>query len=197
MKLSRICVAVLMLCVALVGIKVKAAEEPAVKPVTADVGIHFIVSPGYSSFLDDYYEDYDLSGGYGWLGLQVGMPIRVGNYVEIRPNLSGVFNMVTVQGGSKDEDYANYIIIPAVSAKALMPGKSVRFFIGCEANYNIPSTTSDEVDVSAGGIGGGVFAGVEFQSHGRVELGYEYLPVETSIGDYDFGGVMLRAGYIF
>jgi hypothetical protein len=55
-----------------------------------------------------------------------------------------------------------------------------------------------------------VFLGVEIQKHGRVELGYEYLPVKMPEivypdyytgakmkDEYDFGGVMIRAGYIF
>jgi hypothetical protein len=181
----------------LVGRQTQAAEDQDGSPVSGDISAHFIFSPGLKSFLDDLYDDYDLTGGGGWFGLQGGVPIRVGHYVEIKPSLSGVFNAISVMGGRQDEDYLNFMVIPAVAAKVLTPGQTIRFFVGCEGNYNIPSTTSDEVDFSSDGFGGALFLGLEIQRNGHIELGYEYLPVMTDIGDYDFGGVMLRGGYTF
>ena len=174
------------------------------KPVSGEIDLHVIVvSPGWIKFKDDFYSDYSLSAtGSGWAGLRLGVPIRLGPFVELKPTLSGLFNVMIVSGGSLDETYVNVNVIPALSAKFLFPTGKVRPYLGAEANFNIPHTTSDNFDLSTGGPGGGVFAGVSLWDHAELELGYEYVPVKVKVDrgggkTYDFGGLMIRLGYMF
>jgi len=184
------------------------------KPVSFEIGLDYIGSPGLQDFVDDAYSDFsETSDLSGWLGLRAAARFNIGDYVAICPGVSAVFHGISVEviGGTdpREEDYAMYLIVPNVVGKAsVFRGDAVSIFLGGELNYNIADGGSDVFGFEGGGVGFGAFAGINLLDHAEVQLGYEYLPVDVSqdmplrtggrlAEDYDFGGVQFSLKYVF
>lgn len=170
-------------------------------PVGFDVGIGYVLSPGYNDTVNDAYADEDVSGGYGWLDFHAGLPIKVADQFSIRPGLDLLLNGVS----SPDDDegtYINTIIIPAVKGRFNFT-TDASFFVEGGLNYGIPNSGGDRMEFSSGGVGFSLGAGYEFDFDLSLSLSYLYVPVETEVfGEFDlgkenFGGFSILAAYEF
>jgi hypothetical protein len=164
-------------------------------------GAGLIISPDYNDFLDEAYADYDLAGGFGWGQIYVGAVYRLQDNLVVSPTVALMANIVSATGGSMDEDYINYIILPAVAARFAFED-APSLYVGGELNYNIPNTTSDEIEFSSGGLGYGALIGFTFGGGFCIEAGYLNIPMEGKsddvIADENLGGgYVVRGGIAF
>lgn len=172
-------------------------EANAVKP---ELGLGFVLSPGYRDTLDAAYSDADVSGGYGWLELYFGMRYTAFPQFELMPKIEVLANYVSSTGYG--DSFANAIIQPAVNARYLF-SEGDSFFVEGELSYNITYTGSDAFDVD-GGIGYAGFVGYRWEAGVGVSIGYSMLATDVTYGDWDqesgdenFGGVELRFSATF
>ena len=42
-----------------------------------DIGVHVVYSQDYNDAVKDAYPDYDISGGYGWVGPVIGLEFKL------------------------------------------------------------------------------------------------------------------------
>jgi hypothetical protein len=91
-----------------------------------------------------------------------GMGPRTGDeQIAVSPTVALMANIVSATGGPMDEDYINYIVLPAVTARFAV-ADAPSLYVGGELNYSIPNTTRDEIEFSFGGLGYGALIGFAF-----------------------------------
>lgn len=175
----------------------------------SEKGIHFeasfsiVISPKYADLLDDAYPDteyveYERSGGYGWIDVDLGARWIITDQLSLSPTVGVMFNYVDISG-YEDDTYTNTIIVPRIAARfQFVPNSSP--YIGVELNYNSPHTGSDRYDFESGGLGYGAFLGYTPDGKVIIEAGYLYIPVDIP-GYKDkeniAGGFLLRFGSAF
>jgi hypothetical protein len=168
-----------------------------------EVGGRFVISPDYTDVLDAAYPDADISGGYGWLGVDVGLRCRASQSVIITPRVGLLFNYVIMVNGG-DDDFFNSIIQPALSARYLFSGGSGPFIEG-EVTYSSVETGSDAFDVD-GGAGYGGFVGWNWDDRADLSLGYSDIPTDVTYThrsraeeteEVNFGGFEVRVRAAF
>lgn len=163
------------------------------------VGGGFIVSPGYSDFIDDAYKSPNsTSDGEGWLDLYVGVEIRPAKQFGVLLGCDMLINGVDVSGGGPlDENYANIIMVPSVYGQLYFT-ETRTFYINGGVTLPLPDTGSDKFEFKNNGLGLGANVGVEIADLLRIEGGYSYIPVTVKGDgssfkkDYDFGGLQIR-----
>jgi len=193
---------------------VPARQERTESPVKFLASFSIVISPDYRDMLDDAYPEADVTGGYGWLGIDLGAQFKVVDNLTISPTVGLLFNYVSVEYeyyygssyiGKETDDYLNYIVLPRIAARYKFISSPISPYIGAELNYNEPNTGSDRYELESGGLGYGVFIGFSPTENMILEAGYLYVPVEWNYKGYDFpsdknnigGGVLIRVGGAF
>ena len=153
-------------------------------------GFGFVISPDYNSTLKDNYDD--VSGGYGWLHLNLGYSFVLMPRLQITPNAGLLMNFV-----SGDDSFVNTIILPALAFRyAFTEYPSV--YIGAEVNYGNPNIGGNRIDADSDGVGFGGYLGYANDARLGLELGYLHIPVEVNKQDSEnFGGFVLRTLFTF
>ena len=186
-----ICVVFVMLALAVPN---SVFSENAVRP---ELGMRLVVSPGYRDTLDESYPDTEISGGYGWVGVHLGMRCRPAEQVVITPRIGFLFNYVMSVGGG--DSFANTIVQPALSGKLLFT-KGSSMYVEGEVSHNTINTGSDAFDVK-GGVGYAAFLGFQAESGFDIGVGYSVVSAEVTnrrgVEDKNFGGVVIRLSGAF
>ena len=186
--------AVLSVLVFGIGSNTASAED------TTDIDLMFGINicPDYNDLLDDAYPDAEISGGYGWLDLGIGLRWKAGDSLSVTPALGLLVNFVV-----GDESFMNSIILPRIIGRYQF-GATPSFYVGAEANYNIPNSGSDRFDFESGGIGFGGVMGYRFEGDWNLEAGYLHIPVDVTpegmsgtVREENMGGVLVRFGKTF
>lgn len=172
------------------------------------LGGEFVISPGYNDYTDEAYPGYDSVGGYGWIGLLLGLEYKVTPQISVIGSCDLWFNSVEVTGGALDESYLNVIVLPAIYAQYYFT-QSRSFYVNAGINLPLPSTGSDYYEFSGNGVGFGGNLGFAFgyNKNMRFEAGYVIVPVEaeatpsnpvlSGTEDYNFGGFQARFIFAF
>ncbi len=186
---------ILVIVLVVLGVTVNVFAENALRPA---LGMSFVISPDYRSVLKDSYPNRDISGGFGWLGLQVGLRYLPMAQFAITPRIGAMFNFVMFEGDDEDS-FFNSIIQPALSARYLFQEGSSLYIEG-EVSYNRVSTGSDHFDVD-GGVGYAGLIGYQVDDRLDFGIGYSVISTEvtnrTGVNDKNFGGVEIRFSAVF
>lgn len=157
-----------------------------------ELGMSLVISPDYTDTLKESYPNTDISGGYGWIGLHLGLRYRPTEQVVITPRIGLLFNYVMSVGGG--DSFANTIVQPALSGKLLFT-KGSSFYVEGEVSHNTVNTGSDAFDVE-GGVGYAAFLGYQWESGFDIGMGYSVISTEVTnrngVEDKNFGGVGIR-----
>ena len=181
--MSVVCVALLLTVPLVTG-----AEED---KIDITVGGGLVISPGYNDVLKDAYSHSSVSGGWGWLDMQLGVRFNATPNLSFCPSLDLLLNFV-----SGSDTYANTIILPSIAVRYMFQ-KAPSIYLTGEVNYGLPNTGGDRIDADAGGVGFGGAIGYALDTSMNFELGYVNIPVEIGTRDEDFGGVRLKVGASF
>ncbi len=149
-------------------------------------GVGLLIGPGCNDAIEDAYPNHVVSGGYGWLDLELGLRLNATDQFSVTPNIDFLVNFVF-----GDESFVNMVILPALSARYAL-GAAPSVYLQGEVNYGIPNTGGDQIETDPGGIGFGATAGYTMKSGVDIELGYLHLPVESNGEDKNFGGALIR-----
>jgi hypothetical protein len=165
-------------------------------PWGVHIGPEVLISPGYHSFVNDTYGD--TSGGYGWLGLRVGIPYKVSEKWDVGPQMAGYFNFVSVEQNGGTQTKVNFIGVPALAARYFpVQKRTFEWSLGGDIGTSLLSLNLPDREFNSGTVAGGVSTGLRFEKTVNVLFGYEYIPVKTSAKfgspttTYDFGGIRL------
>jgi hypothetical protein len=178
-------------CVVLVALAVPQAmgAEGRLKP---ELGMSLVISPDYNDTLKESYPNSSVSGGYGWLGLHLGLRYQVTEQFLLVPRIGLLFNYVASVGGG--DSFANTIVQPAIAGRLLFT-KGSSFYIEGEVSHNTVNTGSDNFDVD-GGVGYAGLLGYQWENGFDIGAGYSVISTDvsnrTGVEDKNFGGVELR-----
>jgi hypothetical protein len=208
---KKICmVTAILLALASPSSKVMADE----KKVAFDFTGGLVISSGYGDLIKEVYGVDGIDGGLGWGVLGAGLKFNLNKQLSITPGADFLMNFTSVSTyfyydghlfNSSESSYVNLIILPKVTAH-LQFSPEASPFIEAELNDNIPSTGGDVYDFKSGGLGYGASIGYQFKSGMRIQAGYQYIPVDTSIiyfgdsrpiGSKNLGGFGLKIGGSF
>lgn len=161
------------------------------------VELGLMISPGYSSYMEDVYGD--ISGGYGWFNVGGNLKIDVNDHFAIVPAVDAYLNFIDY---GYDTD-VNSMVVPALNLRYSFK-KEGSFFVEAGPNLSIANGGGNKSEFDGGGIGGGGMVGYSFKPGVEVVLGYNYISVDAASrlsawsGEAEnFGGPFLRCGYKF
>lgn len=163
-------------------------EENVFKP---EFGLNFVISSDYHDTLEETYDS--VTGGYGWMGLQLGLRCKMAEQVQIIPRIGLLFNYVTSVGAGED-NFFNTIVQPALGARLLFT-KGSSFYIEGEVSYNNIDMGSDHIDADDGSGYAGI---IGYQSEEGFDFGVGYSVISTDvttkegIDEKNFGGFEIR-----
>ncbi len=181
-------ICVLLLLVAL-GVPRTTYAERVLKP---ELGISLVISPDYHDTIEESYPNSSVSGGYGWLGLQLGLRYQAAEQFLLMPRIGLLFNYVSLVGGG--DSFANTIVQPALAGRLLFT-KGSSFYVEGELSHNSVSTGSDNFDVD-GGVGYAGLLGYQWEKGFDIGLGYSVIATDVTnrngVDEKNFGGVQLR-----
>jgi hypothetical protein len=169
-----------------------------------DVGFGVIFSSTYKDALEEANPDWELSGGGGWVYVDLGFVTRVAPRLYVGPRVGMMATFIEYESVFAYSDLnskeATVIILPGVTVKYdLMPKVTTPFI---EADLSLVSASSDleAPELSSGGIAFGGTVGYTFSHRVEAGLTYRYVPVKVNDDETkNFGGIgfVLRAAFGF
>jgi len=178
-----------LLLLAAVAVPRGSYAESALRP---ELGMSLIISPDYHDTLEESYPNSSVSGGYGWLGLHLGLRYQATEQFLLMPRIGLLFNYVSSVGGG--DSFANTVVQPALAGRLLF-SEGASFYVEGEVSHNTVNTGSDAFDVD-GGIGYAGIVGYQWENKFDIGLGYSVISTDVSnrngLEDKNFGGVELR-----
>ena len=154
------------------------ASDPS--PVRLGADVIYLISPGYHQFLNDAFSG--VSGGYGWIGADVGLLIRMTDRFALQPKIEGYFNAVNVsQRGTSDTTNLNVMGVPALALKTYLYQNGA-MELGLNAQIGVPmiSTELPGVTMKRDGLGYAFSGSMRLKKSVDIQLGYSYYPIRVT-----------------
>jgi hypothetical protein len=172
------------------------AKTRTIKNNYFDVGIGVNFGSAYKDALTEDHADWDISGGGGWVYVDVGFVTKVAPRAYLGPRVGMLATFIEYQSifaySDLNSKQATIVILPGVTGKYDLTPKVSTPFI--EADLSLVSTTSDlELPkLSSGGLAFGGTVGYSFSHKIEVAIAYRYVPVKVNDDETkNFGGVGL------
>jgi hypothetical protein len=175
--------------------------------------LSYMNSSGFHRFLTDAYSD--VSGGYGWVGVDAGLWIRLNEHLKVQPKITGYFNSIDEQDyyGNRQGTADSSMVIPGLALKSVLytsPSGSIE--LGLNGDVGVPSFNTDLPGVSFKRDGPelGFSGSLRLRKSVDIQIGYTYIPVKVTpdpysflrshlseTEKYNFGGIFVSIGYYF
>lgn len=156
------------------------------------IGGGLVLSPDYSDRIDELYPNYETTGGFGWIKLDLDILYGVTDQVDLNTRLSFAANFVHVDEGPQEESYFNTIFLPGIGIRYHLNSA----YVYALANFPLPSTGSDFIEFENDGAGFEIGIGSSIGKKSYIEAAYLDAPFKMNDEKGNFGGgVALSIGF--
>jgi hypothetical protein len=187
-----------LLCLCVAGLlafsPITSAQEAPAKKSYIDVGAGIIFGSNYRDALKENNPDWTLSGGSGWVYVDVGFLTKVGDrlYIGPRVGLAALFieyESVFHYSGVNSKK-VTFVVLPGVTAKFDLTPKMSTPFVAGDLSLVSASSDIDEPKLGSGGIAMGGTVGYSINHRIEFALTYRYIPVKMNDDKTsNFGGI--------
>jgi hypothetical protein len=170
-----------------------------------DLGFGVVFGSAYKDALEKDHPDWDISGGAGWVYVDLGFVTKVAPRVYLGPRIGMLATFVNFGNSyglpsSLDSKQATIIILPGVTAKYDLSPKLSTPFVAADLSLVSASSDLDVPKLSSGGIAMGGTLGYSFNHKVELALTYRYIPVKVNDDETkNFGGIgfIIRTAFGF
>jgi hypothetical protein len=197
---------VALLCGIIVALIVMSTSVTAQDAVTTNLDTHkstfiglgagLVISSGYKNALEASHPDWDISGGVGWVYLDLDLGIRASKGIYVVPKLGFLATFIQYGQDPLASKQATLILLPGVGGRyEVSPKPSTLFFTG-DLSLVVPSTDLESPKLESGGMSFGGSIGYTFDHQIEMALLYRYVPVKatTEVSGDIWGGSTTTEG---
>lgn len=165
-----------------------------------EIGAGLIDGSEYHDALEDAYsEDYNVSGGGGWLNVEIGFAINLVKNFHLTPRLRWIVGSVEIKGysGFPPSKKSNSILLPGISGRYSFK----HLYVSADISSVSPKSDLNRLEFESAGMAWGAAMGYSFDNGLELELGYLKIPVKVIYNENNFseeanfGGVLLTLRY--
>lgn len=164
-----------------------------------EVGLGLVISSDYKdAMLAAYSGDYDISGAFGWLGLEAGYAAKLSKRVYFIPRLRFLISRIEIKGFSNlpSSQYANFVFLPQGSIRYNLGGKNNAFYADAHLGLVMPHSDLNRIEFDSDGLAIGAEVGTVFNNEYELGVGFVRVPVAIFAGGFksraaNFGGFAL------
>lgn len=151
-----------------------------------ELGLGVVISPDYKdAMVASYSDDYDISGAFGWIDLEVGYAANLAKRFYFIPRLRFLISRIEIKAfrNLPSSQYANIIFLPGGSLR-YTGGKNNSFYVDAHLNAVSPHFDLARVVFESDGLSLGAELGLVLGS--EYELGFGFLRVPVKILSQSF-----------
>lgn len=164
-----------------------------------DVGLGLVLSSDYKDAMTAAFSnDYDISGAFGWLDLEIGYVAMLSKRIYFVPRLRFLISRIEIKGFSSlpSSQYANFVFLPQGSIRYNLGGKNTTFFADAHLSLVLPHSDLNRIEFTSDGIAIGAEVGAVFDSEYELGVGFMSVPIKVFSGSFqgnaaNFGGFSL------
>lgn len=164
-----------------------------------EVGLGLVVSSEYKDAMNAVFSnDYEISGGFGWLDLEAGYATKLSKRIYFIPRLRFLISRIEIKGFSNlpSSQYVNFILLPQGTMRYNLGGKNDSFYADAHLSLVLPHSDLNRIEFESDGIALGAEVGAVFDNEYELGLGFVRVPVAILSGSFkssaaNFGGVSL------
>jgi hypothetical protein len=161
-----------------------------------EVGLGLVISSDYKdAMLAAYSGDYDISGAFGWLDLEVGYATKLSKRIYFIPRLRFLISRIEIKGFSNlpSSQKANFVFLPQGSMRYNLGGKNNAFYADAHLGLVMPHSDLNRIEFDSDGIAIGAEVGTVFNNKFELGVGLVRVPVAILSGSFkssaaNFGG---------
>lgn len=164
-----------------------------------EVGLGLVLSSDYKDAMTAAFSnDYDISGAFGWLDLEVGYAAKLSKRIYFVPRLRFLFSRIEIKGFSSlpSSQYANFVFLPQGAIRYNLGGKNTTLFADAHLSLVLPHSDLNRIEFNSDGIAIGAEVGAVFNDEYELGVGFMRVPIKVFSESFqgsaaNFGGFSL------